>query len=160
MSNPRFKPDLQGLYRKYIVTDAVTGKEVDGATFTLRPEDPHARVALKAYADSVQGQNPTLADDLYALVHLHSEDGVEFELKLQHVDAVSEAVEKAIEDLFPIPIHDMEGNIVAYVGRDYDPGDRGCCSGPPECCYPPEPGWLHYRFLPVSEFPEIKEGKE
>jgi hypothetical protein len=61
----------QGLFRKYVVLRADTAENVSDATltFTLVPErDEHARVALRAYADSVarssdDGEN--LADEIY-----------------------------------------------------------------------------------------------
>lgn len=58
----------EGLYHKYDVVNHETGEEVrDG--FVLRPSrDPHALVALAAYADSVALENPTLAGDLRHMV--------------------------------------------------------------------------------------------
>lgn len=50
-------------YPKFRVIRRSTGDELDPTTtFTLLPnKDPHARVALKAYADSVGGEMPGLA---------------------------------------------------------------------------------------------------
>ena len=54
----------KGVYAKYKVTNAVTGEEIVN-TFVLKPEsDLHARVALLAYAESVDFENPLLATDL------------------------------------------------------------------------------------------------
>ena len=64
--------DLTPLRSKYIIyrrnEDGTQGEEVDGKTFLLRPHDPHARVAIKAYADSVEETNPQLAADLREMV--------------------------------------------------------------------------------------------
>lgn len=64
--------DFNGFYKKYNIyrrnPDGTNGAQVDGPTFTLRPHDPHALVALKAYADSVRPTNPLLAEELDALV--------------------------------------------------------------------------------------------
>lgn len=56
----------QGLFRKYKVLKA-NGDNVDPAAeyFVLRiDKDPHARIALQAYADSVKEFNPNFASDL------------------------------------------------------------------------------------------------
>lgn len=57
---------MRGLYDKYIIKKVDGSLTVSGAKyFALRADtDPHARVALKAYADSVRKENPQLADDL------------------------------------------------------------------------------------------------
>lgn len=56
----------RGLYAKYIVTKA-DGTPVPGPLFILRySKDPHARVALAAYADSCEGTHPQLGIDLRA----------------------------------------------------------------------------------------------
>jgi hypothetical protein len=36
---------------------------------------------------------------------------------------------------------------------DYELGDPGRVSGPPERCYPPEPGWVEYRVLTLGGEP-------
>lgn len=55
---------MVGLYGKYHVTKVSDGSEVIGC-FVLKPEcDKHALTALLAYADSVETENPALADDL------------------------------------------------------------------------------------------------
>ena len=68
MSEHKYTPDPSGLYKKYNIyrrnPDGTNGDEVTGPTFTLRPYDPHAAVALRAYADSVQSENNSLATDL------------------------------------------------------------------------------------------------
>jgi hypothetical protein len=53
-------------YPKYRIIRRSTGDELDpSTTFTLVPsKDQHARVALKAYADSVQDDAPGLARHL------------------------------------------------------------------------------------------------
>jgi hypothetical protein len=59
-------PDKPGLYGKYIVKKA-NGEPTDpGAQyFVLRIDsDPHARQAIRAYAQSIKDDNPTLAADL------------------------------------------------------------------------------------------------
>lgn len=63
--------DFNGFYRCNIYRrnpDGTNGEQVDGPTFTLRPHDPHALVALRAYADSVRPTDPLLAEELDALV--------------------------------------------------------------------------------------------
>ena len=76
MAKPVNMPDPKGFYGKYRVFHVgergTLGEEVEGPVFTLRPYDPHARVALKAYADSVRETNPKLAADLEHLVAAHS----------------------------------------------------------------------------------------
>lgn len=56
----------KGLYWKYRVEKADGRVIDDGAKyFVLRIDtDPHARVALKAYAESVSTENPELSKDL------------------------------------------------------------------------------------------------
>lgn len=54
-----------GLYHKFDVFSARTGDEIEGFTFTLIPSlDPHAQVALLAYADSVADERPQLYLDI------------------------------------------------------------------------------------------------
>ena len=60
---PQSKLEPRGLYDKYRVTKA-DGSPVDGFTFVLRLQDPHARVAMLAYAESVRAENPILWADL------------------------------------------------------------------------------------------------
>lgn len=56
----------RGLYAKYVVTKA-DGTPVPGPLFILRyAKDPHARVALTAYADSCDATHPLLAIELRA----------------------------------------------------------------------------------------------
>ncbi len=57
-----------GLVQEYVVTRADGAPIPDDAwLFVLRYDrDPHARVALRAYAESCRGENPVLADDLLA----------------------------------------------------------------------------------------------
>lgn len=56
-----------GLYEKYRV-QRTDGKPLTGRVFVLQPEtDPHARAALRAYADSLSASNPEnthLIDDI------------------------------------------------------------------------------------------------
>ena len=57
--------DRQGYYEKFQVIRKDTGEEVTGFRFTLLPDhDEHAVVALRAYADSCEAENPSLAHDL------------------------------------------------------------------------------------------------
>jgi hypothetical protein len=57
----------KGLYAKYKIISNSTGEEVKRPSFILFPDhDPHARAALRAYADSVEKSNPELAIDLRA----------------------------------------------------------------------------------------------
>jgi len=57
--------DPKGYYEKFTVIRNDTGEEVKEFRFTLIPShDPHAGTALRAYADAVEGENPTLAKEL------------------------------------------------------------------------------------------------
>lgn len=61
-------PDTErGLYGKYkVYRNTVPPLPLDEPCFVLRYDtDPHARVALEAYADSCADNYPKLADDLY-----------------------------------------------------------------------------------------------
>ena len=63
--------DEDRLYRKFNVTRD-DGTPVDPPWFVLCIErDPHARVALAAYADSVEAELPQLAADLRAEIAVH-----------------------------------------------------------------------------------------
>jgi hypothetical protein len=58
-----------GVYDKYVVTKKVGICDPDAEYFVLRIDtDPHARVALKAYAQSILEENRNLAFDLLAKV--------------------------------------------------------------------------------------------
>lgn len=64
---------IEGLYPKYTVVKTETGETVSGV-FVLKPEkDIHARIALLAYSQSVQFENPTLAQDLDAWLAMLNE---------------------------------------------------------------------------------------
>ena len=55
-----------GYWQKYRVIDNRTGEEVHERTFTIKLDsDPHAAAAMRAYANAVWGDNPTLADELW-----------------------------------------------------------------------------------------------
>ncbi|AVO21677.1 sulfatase-modifying factor enzyme [Mycobacterium phage MooMoo] len=59
----------RGLYRKYelyrVSEDGSSRYRVTDPSFVLRyTRDPHARVALAAYADSCEAEYPALAADL------------------------------------------------------------------------------------------------
>lgn len=57
----------EGLFGKYIISKA-DGSDVDSNArcFVLRYDtDPHAKEAVHAYADSIQNDNPELAQDLW-----------------------------------------------------------------------------------------------
>lgn len=87
-----YTPDPKGLYQKYIVHVEPSGVETDPDTvirdaFVLRPQDPHARVAMAAYAMSVSGENPQLSADLRALVDEHH--GESTATSMQAIDAAA-----------------------------------------------------------------------
>jgi len=63
--------DTDGFYRKFDVVYAGTKREPEYPWFVLRFSDPHARVALATYADSVQEELPKLAEDLRAELRKH-----------------------------------------------------------------------------------------
>lgn len=71
----KYTPDPMGYYKKYTITRTDDDSEVEGPTFLLRPYDPHARVALAAYAASVRSTNPALAQELEYMILNHLEDG-------------------------------------------------------------------------------------
>ena len=55
-----------GIFDKYTIEkkDGITDPNAD--YFVLRLDtDPHARIALKAYADSIRSQNRNLSMDIY-----------------------------------------------------------------------------------------------
>ncbi len=57
--------EKKGLYGKYTITKTETGEPIEGFAFVLKPEeDPHARWALAAYANSIRDENPRLAQDI------------------------------------------------------------------------------------------------
>jgi hypothetical protein len=61
--------DTRPYYNKFLVVRRETGEEVTEPTFTLIPShDKHAKVALLAYADACEDDNPALANDLRTLV--------------------------------------------------------------------------------------------
>lgn len=74
--------ERKGLYEKYKLQKA-DGTPVSGDYFVLRPSrDPHAAVALRAYAKSITDENPELAQDLFrwllmveATIEQHHADG-------------------------------------------------------------------------------------
>lgn len=59
----------QGLVSKYEVTRY--GEPVDDCFVLRYDRDPHALVALAAYAASVRSTNKELSDDLWVLVKVH-----------------------------------------------------------------------------------------
>lgn len=67
---PATDPDrTRGLYTKYRV-EKVNGKD-HGRCFVLDYDnDPHARIALEAYADSCADDYPQLAEDLYSALRI------------------------------------------------------------------------------------------
>jgi hypothetical protein len=66
----------RGLYQKYRVTRGSDGGLCSGRFFVLKYDtDPHARVAVRAYADSVEEQNPTLARDIRLQIAIIEEHG-------------------------------------------------------------------------------------
>ncbi len=78
--------DKRGLYGKYIVlrtkhlehpqllADQYSRAVVRDACFVLKLDDPHARVALRAYADSVSRENVKLAFDINAQIERAERD--------------------------------------------------------------------------------------
>lgn len=59
--------DTDALFDKYEVKRRDTGEPVEGPLFVLAyGRDPHARVALAAYAESVAEELPQLSADLRA----------------------------------------------------------------------------------------------
>lgn len=64
------------MYPKYHV-EKLNGKPV-GPCFVLEFDDPHARAAVAAYADSCEGDYPALAADLRrTLAEIESKDAIE-----------------------------------------------------------------------------------
>ena len=67
----------KGFYRKYRVArlkphSDVTKNSVDCRFFVLDyPHDPHALVALRAYAESCEQDYPALADHLLAILDVY-----------------------------------------------------------------------------------------
>jgi hypothetical protein len=78
MSKPTYTPDPRGLVSKYVIhrrnDDGTVGEVIESPAFVLRPYDPHARVALVAYAASVAKDNEHLAADLLELVEQHGSE--------------------------------------------------------------------------------------
>jgi hypothetical protein len=60
--------DPSGYYEKFKIVRNDTGEEITEFRFVLIPgppsNDPHARVALRAYADSCDSENSALAREL------------------------------------------------------------------------------------------------
>ena len=57
--------DPEGCYEKFAVAYANGSPVPPGKNFTLNfATDPHAQVAILAYAESVEKENPVLAADL------------------------------------------------------------------------------------------------
>lgn len=86
-AGPKTKREPRGLHDKYVVLRtrdlppmwlADNDYKLDGAIvreecFVLKLDDRHARNALRAYANSCQSANPTLAKDLRAWISDHLE---------------------------------------------------------------------------------------
>lgn len=69
VENEGYSPDEGGLFDKYTVTRNADQKVLDGGTyFVLRVNDPHARNALRIYAESCRPYNEALANDLMEMV--------------------------------------------------------------------------------------------
>lgn len=96
MNTSGYTPDPRGFVSKYIIhrrnDDGTLGEVISGPTFTLRPYDPHARVAMVAYAASVANENKHLADDLLNLVGQHGGTN-----ELSQIGLVEAAVEILIQ---------------------------------------------------------------
>lgn len=73
----------RGLYHKYDVARLVetptgTARAYPGPVFVLAyATDPHAAVALRAYADSVESENAALAADLREQLRRHGQENTE-----------------------------------------------------------------------------------
>jgi hypothetical protein len=65
--------NMNGLYEKYTVLKKNGITESDADYFVLRLDnDPHARVAALAYAESVKSENRSLAFDLHNKVNKYN----------------------------------------------------------------------------------------
>lgn len=161
MKNETYTPDTNGLYNKYTVVRQ-DGTPVEEPTFTLRPQDPHARIAMLAYAQSVQKQNGQLAKDLRSLASSYAEypkAEVGEWVDAYTMEGMQTAIDNAREDAWaqftknPIPVYDQSGEvIVAYVKNEYEPGTpdvRYLPNGDPG--YPGYPGYNYWRFLSIDE---------
>ncbi len=63
--DPEVSAREQGLFRKYDVRRVDGKRDPAGAEyFVLRDDDPHARAAVLAYANSAEATHPQLAADL------------------------------------------------------------------------------------------------
>jgi len=70
-------PGPDGLYGKYRILKADTGKPVEGDYFVLKLVDRHSWMALRAYAMSVVDENEELANDIHLLVRKHEREAHE-----------------------------------------------------------------------------------
>jgi hypothetical protein len=61
-----------GIYDKYVISKRSGMIDPGAEYFVLRIDsDHHARIALKAYAESIRNDNPNLAFDLLAKIARH-----------------------------------------------------------------------------------------
>ena len=78
MKTEKYTPDTRGWVPKYFVyyknEDGTQGDLVESPTFTLRPVDPHARVALRAYAESIKEENNDLYNDINNVLKHYDQD--------------------------------------------------------------------------------------
>jgi hypothetical protein len=131
-----------------LTAEGITGVVLD-------PSDYKARVAILAYAQLLPAEEHELRKRLHGLVvEFGGECGPEWDMTVQDVDAVGCAVDNAINDLFPLPVTNGEDDVIAYIVREYDPGDYG------SYWQPPDPGYLYYRFMNTKEIKEHEEGQQ
>lgn len=76
-AQPAPTPEPDGLYGKYRILKADTGKPVEGDYFVLKQTDRHSWMALRAYATSVLDENEELANDIRLLVGRHEREAHE-----------------------------------------------------------------------------------
>lgn len=138
-----YTPDPKGLYDKYTVLK--DGNPVDGFTFVLRMPDPHARVALLAYAGSVKTENPTLADEIERAV-LQEMNNSEWVTLTQseiagrfatheELHLTSERAMEHAEIAFRrsvITVLDSDGELIGKFRNDFDRGAPATRYSPPE----------------------------
>ena len=131
--------EMIGIYNKYIVSKVAGPMEPGAEYFVLRIDsDPHARAAIKAYAQSIQKENPNLAFDLLRKVakHItrvcaqhvkgHSNDAWDecadrlCEHILNHREHSQCNVNKFIADCLPVPFsHGFSGNYGQHQRADW-----------------------------------------
>lgn len=149
--------DLKPLYRKYNIyrrnEDGSNGEMVDGNTFTLRPHDPHACIALFAYADSVQASNPELANGLRQMVREEERTNpiiggiIDEYYEKKSADQEMMSRGRGLDELESrgIDVQNEEGEVIAKIVCDQGEGT------PTSRDHPGEPGWYFWRFATLQE---------